>query len=312
MKVPLYPSLLRTLACLGAGAVMAHAVIAASSSKNPTSKFFVSDLTGESEVNLGDKIVPLEKKSVFSAQGTIIETKPKSNNSLVYSNGTGIFIDENSRLELRRFAQEPFTPNRIDIETEPSISQTQAYLAHGVVGLCTSKMVAGSSMTYQTPLANVNIRGKRIVIDSGDDVTKVSMIEGDCTVRGGELDMGGHNLHAGEQAIIRRGASGEANSVEIIKIPSAERNGLEDKSSLACMSRQTVYFEVRERTSANSGGSSAFDSGEEPRTNPLITTPGNTPSKATTPNLPTRLEIVPVEIVPGNLPLDFTVSPARL
>lgn len=312
MKPSRYPSFLRTLTCLGVGAFAATQLAAATNSKNPTSKFFVSDLTGESQVNIGDKILPLEKKSVFSAQGTIIETKAKANNSLVYSNGTGIYLDESTRLELKRFAQEPFTPNRVDLDTEPSISQTQAFVAHGVVGLCTSKMVAGSSMTYQTPLASVNIRGKRIVIDSGEDITKISMIEGDCTVRGGDLDMGGHQLHDGEQAIIRRGRPGQGNSVEIIKIPKAERADLEEKSSFACMARQTVYFEVRDRSGNATAGGSAFDGGEGDRTAPLASTPGNVTGNATAPNLPTRLEIVPVEIVPGNLPVDFTVSPSRL
>jgi len=69
---------------------------------------------------------------------------------MVYSNGTGIYFDPDTRMEIRKFVQEPFTPNRADMETEPSISQTQTFLSRGLVGLCTSRLVAGSSMVYQT------------------------------------------------------------------------------------------------------------------------------------------------------------------
>jgi len=50
--------------------------------------------------------------------------KEKTYSSMVYSNGTGIYFDPDTRMEIRKFVQEPFTPNRADMETEPSISQT--------------------------------------------------------------------------------------------------------------------------------------------------------------------------------------------
>lgn len=292
-------------------ALIALPLTGAGRSKNPTSKIFVSDMTGVSQVDFGDKIVQLEKKSVFSAQGTTIETKANSTNALVYSNGSGIFLAENTRIQLRRFAQEPFAPNRTDMETEPSISQTEAFIARGSVSLCTSKMVAGSTMTYQTPLASVNVRGKRMVIQSGDDETKVSMLEGDCSVRGGDRDVGGHTVRAGEQAIVRRGPLGEANPVEIRKIPAAERDALEESASMGCQARQTVYFEVRDRQSRADGGENPFDDSDAARTAPLdiAAAPGNT---GTILNPPVQLEIVPIAIVPGNLPVNFTVSPSRL
>src|SRR5882757_4527190 len=125
--------------------------------KNPAGKIYVSDITGDSQIDTGQKIEDLVKRSVYSVQGTVIETKSKSTDSLVYSNGTGVFFDSDTRVEIKRFLQEPFTPNRTDMELEPSISQTQAYVVRGIVGICTSKLVAGSNMTYRTPHASVNI-----------------------------------------------------------------------------------------------------------------------------------------------------------
>lgn len=286
------------------GGLISGAGAAPAQKFNPASKIYVSDVSGEAIINTGEAIEDLAKRSVYPAQGVLIETKKPENESdrrrhfstMVYSNGTGAFFDADTRVEVRRFVQEPFTPNRADVEIEPSISQTQAYVARGTVALCTSKLVAGTSMTYATPHASVNIRGRRLVIESSDDVTKISMIEGESTIRAGAHDLGVQTVRVGEQAIIRRGPDGQPNLVEIIRIPPAEAPQLDERVSLACQARRTVYFDVRESDDSGTGpggpkagGITAFNSA------------GGT----------TR-EIVPVPIVPVNMPVQFTVSPAAI
>jgi hypothetical protein len=306
--------------------------------KNPVSKVYVSDVGGEATIDTGEEFEDLRKRSVYTAQGTVVETKapPKSEDknkyysTMVYSNGTGAFFDADTRVEVRRFVQEPFTPNRTDVELEPSISQTQAFLARGTVGLCNSKLVAGSNMVYQTPHGSVNIRGRKVVIEAGSDVTKISMLEGESTVRGGTLDMGGHMLHTGEQAIIRRSPNGQANQVEIQRIPSNEATTLDNKVAMACMARKTVYFDVRERqlNTTEKGGDTSRDGGGGNTGGNDNGTGGNGDGigGSATPNSPvtafdgsassggktTVSEIVPVEVIPTTLPVEFTVSPARI
>ncbi len=254
------------------------------SKKNPTSKFFVTDLEGISQVNTGVLIENLTKKSVYSAQGTIVETRPDATNAMVYSNGTGVFFDHDTRLEMRRFVQEPFTPNRTDMDVEPSMSQTQSYLPRGVIGLCTSRFVAGSSMTCRTRLASVTIRGRKVVIETDEKLTKVSLLEGDVTVRGGDYDTGGQILKPGQQAIVTPGPRGMPNTITIQSIPPAEMHWLEDRVTVACMAKNTVYFEVADRKTGS--GKTAFDSPEQ--------------------------EIVPVEVVPAEMSTPFVASPARI
>ena len=231
-------------------------------------------MNGEAQIDTGDKIDDLTKKSVYNADGAVVETKPNSNNAMVFSNGTGAYFDQDTRVEVKAFSQEPFTPNRTDMDVEPSISQTRAFVARGSVGLCTSKLVAGSNMTYQTPHGSINIRAKRVVIAADDRETKISMIEGESAVKGGDLDLGGQILRAGQQAIIRKGAAGQPSSIEIIPIPPEERQALDEKVALACQAKKTVYFEVRERAvtggpaaasgPAASSSSEAAASGTEP------------------------------------------------
>ncbi len=214
--------------------------------KNPTSKLYVADVDGESSINTGDKIDDLTKKSVYSAEGTTIETKPDASNALVLSNGTGVFFGPDTKLEIKRFLQEPFTPNRNDMEVEPSVSQTSAFMPHGTVALCTSKMVAGSSMVYTTPQASVSIRGRKVVMECSGDTTTVSLIEGDVTVRG-DLTGGGESLKPGQQAIITRKSPSEPPVIKIQAIPKDQMKSIEDKVSMACMARKTVYFETADR-----------------------------------------------------------------
>lgn len=293
--------------------------------KNPASKVYVSDVSGEAIIDTGESIEDLSKRSVYTAQGTVIETKrpdkPDDSNkyysTMVYSNGTGAFFDADTRVEVRRFVQEPFTPNRSDVETEPSISQTSAFVSRGAVGLCTSKLVAGSNMNYQTPLGSVNIRGRKVVIEAKGGETKISMLEGDSTVRGGPQDLGGHTVHAGEQAIIRPGPPGQPNTVQITKIPQEEMSQLDDKVAMACMAKKTVYFDVREK---KSGDTNSPDSDNTPNTpgdntsnnsgggdGSVTVFDGNSGTSSVTPR-----EIVPIEVIPTTPNPNLVVSPASV
>jgi hypothetical protein len=175
------------------------------------------------------------------------------------------------------------------METEPSISQTQASVDTGLVGLCTSKLVAGSNMSYQTPTGSLNMRGRKAVIEVKDNQTTFSMIEGDSSVRSGDLDTGGHVLHEGEQAIITKGSDGQPNNVVIQKIPKEEAARINDKVTQACLARKTVYFEVAAKHPDGSfGPATAFD-------------PDSTDQ-----------EIVAVPVVPASLPTQFTISASNL
>ena len=311
-----------SLAAAFAVAALSSEMQAQPKKKNPSSKVYISDVSGEATIDTGDVFEDLTKRSVYTAQGTTIETKKAETESerekyfstMVYSNGTGAFFDADTRVEVRRFVQEPFTPNRTDVEVEPSISQTQAFVSRGTVGLCTSKLVAGSNMNYHTPLGSVSIRGRKIVIESGTEVTKISMLEGESTVRAGAMDMGGHTLHAGEQAVIRKMGPGQPNQIEIHRIPPQEAAPLDDKVAMACMAKKTVYFEERERTVDNrdpnssekgDGGSDSTGGGSN---GGVTAFDGNSGSGSSV----TVREIVPIEVVPVNLPVQFTVSPAQI
>jgi hypothetical protein len=252
------------------------ALVAAAKNKNPASKIYVADLTGESQIDTGERIEALNKKSVYMAEGASIETKTGASDSLVFSNGTAIYVGADTRFEVKKFLQEPFLPNRSDLDAEPSISQTIVKVTRGSIGICTSKLVAGSSMTYLTPHASVNIRGRKLMIEVSDTETRVLLLEGDITVLAADTGAPNQTLRPGQQAIIRKTATDQNASVTIQPIMDEQQAKLDENVSLACISRRTVFFEVAAR-----------GEGEDP-------------------------EIRPVEVVPANPDPGFTVSPARI
>jgi hypothetical protein len=298
-------------------------LVAQAKKKNPASKLYVSDVGGEAQIDTGDSVEELNKRSVYTAQGVVIDTKRPDNDkekhfsTMVYSNGTGAFFDTDTRVEIKKFVQEPFVPTRADNEVEPSISQTQAFVSRGTVGLCTSKLVAGSTMAYTTPHASVNIRGQKIVIEAEGNGSRISMLDGESTVKAGAMDMGGHTIHAGEQALIRPGAPGQPNVIEIQKIPQSEMSKLEEKVSMACMAKKTVYFEVRGRQNSDAGKSGSTDaasatSGGGNGEVDAFNTETATTRIAGGPFTTAAGEIVAIPVVPTQLPVQFTVSPATI
>ena len=225
---------------------------------SPTSKFYVADVKGFAEVNTGVKIEDLTERSVFDAEGTIIETKIDSTNAVVMSNGAGVYFAPDTRLAVKRFAQEPFSPNRTDLDSEPSVSQTRNVLSRGAVGICTGKLIAGSSMVYETVNTSLNILSQsvqKIAIQTNDEGTTVTLFEGAVTVRGDNMS-GGEPLKPGQQALIRSRGLNQPPIITIRPIPTELRETLEDMVNGACQARRKVYFDTVERQNTVEGATS--------------------------------------------------------
>ena len=244
----LRPLLFRGLSAAGAVAFTSAlalaplALLAQGPAKNPTGKVYVAGVEGGAQAATGDKIEMLAVKSIFQAQGAQIETKPRGTLTMVFSNGTGFFLDQDTHIDVTRFTQESFTASRTDLELEPSISHTDIFLPHGTVAVSTSKLAAGSTLTITTPLGSFNLHGGNLVIEAEATSVKFSLLLGEGTVNGGSLDLGGQVLHAGEQAVIHPGAPGQPNIVVVGKIPPGELPRLEAMVAQAYAARKTVFF----------------------------------------------------------------------
>lgn len=300
MKTQLTRLLLLVLAALVAAAPSAYAQRQLGKKKGPTSKIYLAEAIGDSQIQTGEKIYTARQATAFDAPGTVIETKQGAHNAFVYSNGTGLFVDENTRVEIDRFVQEPFQPNRnttADAPFEPSISQSDVHVSHGAVGVCTSQLVSGSSMNYSTPQASVNIRGGKVAIETNADETIIDLLEGDVTVRGGNKDIGGQVLRPGERAVVRAAPAGLPPTITISRIPPEALQVSDERVSVACNAKKTVTFEAIEKKAeegldapagetAPPGGNGNPDGGDQ--------------------------EIVVKPTVPSEPPTNIVISPDRL
>jgi len=261
----------------------------------PAGKIYVSELEGGADIDTGERIREMTRKAVYDADLSIIRTKAGSTNTIVFSNGIGVFLDADTTLRVEQFVQEPFQPNRSDLELEPSISRMILDLRNGTIALCTSRLLPGSSLELRTPHAVVTIRGKRVIVQTSETGTTISLIEGDLTARAGRSDDSGQTLVAGQRAVIRQGRLEDRFVLLIEAIPEMARRPLEDKAAYACIARQTVYFDMDEAEPGallrGRSGASVFDSSEDSPDDAVIRP---VPAVPTIPEVPTFVS--PAEI----------------
>ncbi|MBA3849373.1 MAG: hypothetical protein C0502_05185 [Opitutus sp.] len=303
--------ILVTIALAVAVAPSAYAQRQLGKKKGPTSKLYLAETVGQGEITHEGRTYSPKQATAFDAPGTVIETKDDSHQAFVYSNGTGMFVDANTRIEIDRFVQEPFRPDRNTTEVEPSISQSDIFVARGQVGICTGQMVSGSTMNYSTPHASVNIRGGKLSIKTDGNSTIVYLLEGDATVRTGAKDLGGALLHAGEQAVVHPGIGGQPPTVTVGPIDRATASGLDDKVNVACNAKKTVSFETIEKKAETSG----LESSEQPAS-PADSASGegsaDTPPGGGLPGDDATQEIVARPTTPTAPPTNIVVSQDRI
>jgi hypothetical protein len=284
----------------------------------PTGKFYVASVKGSAEIYIKDgPIYPLAPKAVFSAEGNEIVTGPNSTVTLVFSNSTSVTCAGDTRLHILKFSQQPLKPNVTDLDDEPSVSQMQVFIDRGTVSVTTPNLAAGSSCTWFTAQGQVSIRDVQAVINVQPSETIVSMLAGDATARTETLD-GGVHMQQGQQVIMRNGLSGQPEPIEVQPIPTFQLAQLTSLSADSSMARKMVYF-----APVTSGGAGPTLAGGTPVAGKTKSTDSSTSTSTDTgsvfdensnlnSNSANSQNLQPVQLVPANLPVQFTVSPARI
>lgn len=174
--------------------------------QNLLGKFYASNVKGSVTVISDGRIEELKKGQTILARGTVIDTGKDATATLVFSNGTGVFVDANTRFTVKIFEQEFFAPNN-NLRVEPSNSNTLVLLDHGRVVISTPRLLSGTTMVYETDLASINIRGEKVMIETSDKQTHVAMIAGNASVnpRGpdGNFVSIGRRIQTGNEAFVK-------------------------------------------------------------------------------------------------------------
>jgi hypothetical protein len=193
---------------LGGFPLLVTAKLGGDNNKNIVGKFFVSNVKGTVTCVIDSRIMELKKGDTFPARGAIIDTAAHANATLVFSNGTGVYTDEKTHFEIKRFEQEFFAPNN-NLRVEPSNSLTMVRLDFGRVVLSTPQLLSGTIMLYETPHALVNVRGDKVLIEVNDKQTlsHIALVAGNVSVvpRGadGEFLSIGKRLTTGQEAFVK-------------------------------------------------------------------------------------------------------------
>lgn len=295
MKTPYFPKLVVCLAVLVWGVPLAEAQRQLGQKKGATGKVFLAEVKGDAQVRTRDRAQTARQATAFDAPGTVFETDSDSHLAFVLSNGTGIYLDASTRMEIEKMDQSGFNIRGATMENEPSTSTTSIMLAQGFVGVSTSRMSSGSTMVFNTPHGSINVRGRDIAIHAFDDYTVVYLLEGDLTVRTKGLNFISRILRPGEQATIYVGPPPE---IVVTTIPAAKKQELLGLLQIANAARKTVTFETitakslaaasgNNSTGGNQGPGAGFDDDSE-------------------------VEIVARPSVPVQVPHNLIVSPATL
>jgi len=209
---------------------------------NLVSKIYAVDVEGEAYVENGGMITPLSAREIYVAQGSTIYTSEESTASLVISNGTGIFLNESTRMTVTRAAQEPFEGERSDMINEPSVSNIQLEHQHGIMGICTSRLLAGTLLEVVTDEFITRIVDGKLVYERGPEGSSVTLVGGDATVQSGQIWYEGE----GRTLKVRHKLFFPADGSEPVEtqLSGSELAGMEGIVTIACLARRGVYFDV--------------------------------------------------------------------
>lgn len=111
----------------------------------------------------GDLVAQLNTGDTLT-QGFIIETDVGSSVVLLFGNGSTIFVDQSTRINIKEFIQEPYKSEVSylnQLQAEPSVSQTSLYLDRGkIIGSVRKLNIRrGSSFDMESSVGIAGIRG---------------------------------------------------------------------------------------------------------------------------------------------------------
>ncbi len=204
-------------------------------------KIYVAELAGGVSFTVGGSVSELKKGVTLPVQGARNETAPSAHVVYVYSNGTSLYIDEKTIIQIAKFVQMPF-PKGTDLTVnEPSISHTLGRITQGRIIITTNKLATGTTMLYMTPHSVVKIRGKEVVIEVYDRETHVLVIDGDVTVtpQGPSGQGMPQDLQTGQEAVIN-----DSGQIQVTAIDPVLAASFAGQIAAAERAQQLVVFET--------------------------------------------------------------------
>ena len=223
------------------------AVVAGSAQELIPGKIYVAEIAGGVSFTVGGSASELKKGVVLPVQGARNETAPSAHVVYVYSNGTSLYVDEKTIIQIAKFVQVPFPKGTDTTVNEPSISHTIGRINQGRIIITTNKLATGTTMLYMTPHAVVKIRGKEVVIEVYDRESRIFVVNGDVTVTpgNGSGQNAGQVLHTGQEVIVTdSSASSPSTPLQVLTIDPSWLASIADQIAAGERAQQVVVFET--------------------------------------------------------------------
>lgn len=209
-------------------------------------KLFIVDASGDVRHVIAGKVLPMKAGDTIACKNVTFEAGAESSATGVLSNNTGLYIAPDSRFAITRFEQAPFAADPNRVEDEPSVSNFEGVFYSGTFAFCFANQVFGSTAKYTILGAEVNVRGKRVVVDASDSRTILYIVDGEATVFSGPDDRAGVIARSNKQMSITPGVGGEFPIITVSDIDADVVEKLNNSLSAACLARRAVFFATPE------------------------------------------------------------------
>lgn len=228
-----------------------------SSSNLSQGKIVLTDFTGNVRItNVVDQKPVTPAKGLVLGQSHSIETSSGSSASLAFENGTVMQVEPDSKFVIQEFLQAAWDQNAeqlAEAKTEPSRSQTSAFLEFGDLVTGVKKLNPGSSLQVATPLGTAGIRGTDFKVTArrnADGTPKSSSV----SVATGQV---GFNSSSGGEAVAVPAGAAASVTLSPAQGDSAGRAQAPFVSQLSPQAQAAITQSV---SAQRAGGQSVFQS----------------------------------------------------
>lgn len=217
------------------------ATLSASQQVHWRSKIYVVEMRGEVFAVSDGKCAPSHASDLYSASNLSITTQKNAYQSVLYSNGVGMWVGSESHVVVENYSQEPFATPDYGLLREPSATTGSIFLKDGTIAVCTPALFGTSSISYRTNRALVNLHESKIMMVTDEGSTQIYVIDGFVSVKGiapsGEILSPSYPVKTNRFATIEN--SGE---VHVLETPNDRKEMLHRLVKEACKARLTLFF----------------------------------------------------------------------
>jgi len=163
---------------------------------------------------------PIQRGEAIDPNGLIFTTGPGDSAALAFSNGVALYLGPNSRLEVERYEQAPFTSQPDNRRFEPGRSQLALRLEHGELAIAAREANPLSILSVDLgAVASVTLRSESAYLAVDANASVVAPMEGAASIDYRERE---HLVREDYRFAIAPGGTGAPDPIREHRVDEAE------------------------------------------------------------------------------------------